>query len=195
MKTIIAPKHPPRLAKNVKVKFSKGYLYFLFAGGLMILMMLFTAKSFPSWGIVIFSITSLAIVVWIAFRRVQHINREINQRKTTYEQGETVTFIVVKHSRPFMWQISAKGYGIICQHPETGDSIKINRIFGKIWDFCPIGSHIDGFYYQYEDDNQKNIKHYIFGEMLDVKFQFEQYNKWKNWRITWKKIYLIYVWY
>lgn len=175
MKTVIVSKNSPRSADALGINFARGYQiekwlsqFFLFGGSLLILIILTTARSFPSWGIVLFALSSIVMAVWLAYKRIQFIRQTINQRKVTYEKGEPIRFTVVKHSRPFMWQISAKGHGIICQHPETNTSIHINQIADTLWQSCPLGSHIYGFHYQHDSSH-----HYLFGEMLSVSFQFE----------------------
>lgn len=181
MRVITISKNPPRSVQTLGISLSKGYQmekqfsqFFLFGGGFLILIMLFTAGSFPSWGIAFFAISSMVVVVSMAFKKIQSINHKISRRKIAYEQGHPVTFTVIKHRRKQVWYKSGRDYEIVCQCPQTGAYVSINNMFDRLWKACPVGSQIYGLCYQNNDGNDKHSNTYIFGEMLSVKFQFDE---------------------
>lgn len=171
MRTVTAPKQPLRSADALGISLGRGFQiekrlsqFFLVGNVLLFLLMLINASFFPSWGIVIFAYSFLASIAFLAFKRVKSINQKIALRRTTYEQGEPVTFAVVKHRRAFVWYKSGRDYVIDCQCPHTGASVSIKSAFKMLWEACPVDSQIHGFAYQGS---------HLFGEMLSVKFEFK----------------------
>lgn len=170
MKIVVVPKLPVRSIEGLAVNLSRGYQiekflsrFFLFGGVGMLLVMLATAGSFPSWGIVIFFGMCMVVVVFLAYKRLQYIKQKTQLRCVTYEQGSPVVFNVVEHRREFVWYMSSRVYAIVCKCPRTGDFVVIKSAFKLLWESCPVSSQVYGF--MHEDS-------YLFGEMLGVKFQF-----------------------